>query len=136
MSEEQTIVFEVAGRTFSLPIRDVVEVAEVGPLACVPTLPPALGGVLNHHGEALPVLYPEVLFDAAPADGRRAHLIVVGDGEADTSGRLGLQVDRIFGLAPARRTWDGRVVTLLDARALLERALAAIESSNPRGDPT
>jgi chemotaxis signal transduction protein len=136
VSDEQMIVFEVAGQAYSLPIRDVVEVAEVGPLACVPTLPPDVGGVLNHHGDALPVLHPQVLFEGARESGRRSHLIVVGDGEADAGGRLGIQVDRIFGLALGQRSWNGRVVSILDTRRLLERATAAIESSNPRGDET
>ena len=62
------ITFEVGGTCYGLPIGDVLEVAEIGRICCVPTLPPTLGGVMNHHGDALPVVRPAALFEVDAAD--------------------------------------------------------------------
>ena len=51
-SHERLLAFELAGGLYALPIACVVEVGEVEPLACVPTLPPALGGVMNDSARA------------------------------------------------------------------------------------
>ena len=59
------ILFEVAGAVYALPIEDVLEVLENRNCVGIPTLPPEVGGVVNHHGEALPVITPSALF--APA---------------------------------------------------------------------
>ena len=59
--QDRLLAFEVAGSLYALPIGCVVEVAEVAPLACIPTLPERVGGVMNHHGDALPVIQRGVL---------------------------------------------------------------------------
>ena len=149
--EERLISFEVGGAAYALPIADVLEVTEVGRLHAVPSLPLRVGGVVNHHGDALPVVQRSVLFEVAdPLPAAQQLLVIGGGGE---SGRLGLPVDRICGLVPGRggsaregravaerRPIDGRVVSVLDTRRLLERAAAAITEaverspgSNPGG---
>ena len=142
--EERLITFEVAGAAYALPIADVLEVAEVGPRCPVPSLPEAVGGVMNHHGDALPVVDPSVLFDVAGLElPPPAHLLVLGEGGDAAS--LALPVDRICGLVPGRggstrepsgiverRSLEGRVVSILDTNRLLARAAAAIEQAGAR----
>jgi chemotaxis signal transduction protein len=140
--EDRLLVFEVGDVRYALPIANVVEVAEPQELACVPTLPTATGGVVNHHGDALPVLRRSALFGL---DEERlsepTHLVVVSLRAQETA-RLGFPVDRIAGLVDGaargtgrgelvseRRPIDGRVVGVLDPGALVERARRAIELS-------
>lgn len=139
--------FEVGGTLYALPIGCVVEVGEVKPLACVPTLPSRVGGVMNHHGDALPVLSRGVLLGVDEASLREpAHVLAL---TAQVSGgpRLGMPVDRIVGFvdgAPAtargedpvaeRRAMEGRVMFVLDPQRLVARAKDQIEGSLARGE--
>jgi chemotaxis signal transduction protein len=144
---ERLLAFEVAGSLYALPIGCVVEVGEVESLACVPTLPGRVGGVMNHHGDALPVLSRGVLLgvdeESLPEP---AHVLAV---TARPSGgaRLGVPVDRIVGFvdgAPAtargegpvadRRAVEGRVLFVLDPQRLVARAKDEIERSLGRGE--
>ncbi|MEN8180902.1 MAG: chemotaxis protein CheW [Myxococcota bacterium] len=143
--EERLLTFEVAGAAFALPIADVLEVAEVEARYPVPSLPPTLAGVVNHHGDALPVVEPSVLFDLAGLElPPPAHLLVLGEVGGDAA-NLALPVDRICGLVPGRggstrepsgiverRSLEGRVVSILDTNRLLARAAAAIEQAGAR----
>jgi len=142
---QRLLTFEVGGAAWGLPIADVLEVAEVGPLACVPTLPRRIGGVTNHHGDALPVIEREALF-GGESSAPPAQLLVIGD-RPDAAGRLGLPVDRVLGLADLegglprgaalvleRRPIDGRVVGVLNTRVLLARAAELFESAGERED--
>jgi chemotaxis signal transduction protein len=140
------LTFEVGQAAYGLPIRDVLEVAEVGRVACVPTLSLAVAGVVNHHGDALPVVSRALVFDLdETALPEPQHLLVLGDRPADT-GRVGLPVDRVLGLAHApgvvargnelvaeRRPIDGRIVHVLSTGRLLARVGEAIEAAGPRG---
>lgn len=149
-AEEKLVTFEVGGGAYALPIRDVLEVAEVRRAALVPTLPLAVGGVVNHHGDALPVLARSALFDASGASPEQPrHLLILAGRPGDASGRLGVPVDRILGIVPGwvgpardpsgvveRRPLDGRVVSILDTRRLLERAAAAIARAVERDAQT
>jgi chemotaxis signal transduction protein len=144
---ERLLAFEVAGSLYALPIGCVVEVGEVASLACVPTLPGRVGGVMNHHGDALPVLRRGVLLDVEEESlPEPAHVLAV---TARPSGgaRLGMPVDRIVGFvdgAPAsargedpvaeRRAVDGRVLFVLDPQRLVARAKDEIERSLGRGE--
>lgn len=145
--EERLITFEVAGAAYALPIADVLEVAEVGTVACIPTLPLGVAGVVNLHGDALPVVDRAALFEVGDAAlAAPEHLLVIAGRSGAESANLGVPVDRIFGLAGGRggvardpsgvverRPIDGRVVTILDTRRLLERAAAAIERAVETG---
>ncbi len=137
---DRLVTFEVGSTVYGLPIADVVEVAEVEEMSFVPTLPVSLVGVVNHHGDALPVVCRGVVFDtdeaALPAP---RHLLVIGTEAAD-SARLGLPVDRVLGLldAPARvprpgnelisehRPVEGRLVHVLSRPRLLARVVDAV----------
>jgi purine-binding chemotaxis protein CheW len=139
---ERLLAFEVGGMAWGVPIRDVSEVADLERVACIPTLPPAVAGVANHHGDALPVVQRHALFDLDAAGLAPArHLLVLGDGPEDP-GCLGLPVDRVLGLVDGvggsargpdavvdRRPLDGRILNVLDVRRLLERAREVIERS-------
>jgi chemotaxis signal transduction protein len=136
---ERLLAFELAGALYALPITDVAEVTEVGPLCAVPMLPLAVGGVVNHHGDALLVLDGPTLLERTPGGARPSHLLVLAR-DPDDPARFGLPVDRILGLVdgPAvaargaspiaqLRPSGGRLLHLLDPRRLLERARATVE---------
>ncbi len=111
-------------------------------MAGIPTVPRAVAGVMNHHGDALTVLAPEAVFEGEEAAAREpTHVLVLSAGPGGSQ-RLGLPVDRVLGLADGGATPDpggglvvgrcslgGRVVALLDAQRLRERAAQAIARS-------
>jgi len=139
---QRLLAFEVGGSAYAVPIADVSEVADLGRIAAVPTVPQHVGGVMNHQGDALPIVHRSVLFDVPPeALCEPQHVVVLALAPED-HGDLGLPVDRILGLVDGaggtargpdavveRRPIDGRVVSVLDARRLLERAAETIEKS-------
>lgn len=159
MSEPETqrwLLFEIAGHVYGLPIGAILEVAEAGALCGVPALPNSLAGVMNWHGEALPLVAPRVLIEAAadaeggavpPCKAARARsltaeqVLVISDRRGEVP-RLGIPIDSVLGItdgsvwiAPGkgsgvvveRRSIDGRVVSVLDRRRLVARAREAIE---------
>jgi hypothetical protein len=105
----------------------------MGRLACIPTLPLEVGAITNHHGDALPVIRREVLFDLDGGDLQAPeHLLVLAEGEE--SARIGVPVDRICGLVDGeaaralgdsmvaeRRPLDGRVVQIIDPQKLIQQ---------------
>src|SRR5512145_2769855 len=96
--EERLLTFEVGGALYALPIAHVIEVAEVEELACIPTLPASTGGVVNLHGDALPVIRRSSLFGVAEEGlPPPSHLLVVA-ARPEQVARLGVPVDRISGL--------------------------------------
>jgi chemotaxis signal transduction protein len=141
VSTGQLLSFEVAGGLFALPISEVAEVAEVGELAAVPMLPRSIGGVVNHHGDALLVVHGAGLLERPAAASRPQHLLILAR-DPDDPDRFGLPVDRILGLVEgpavsaqgpsaiaARRPVAGRLLHVLDPRRLFERAAATVEHS-------
>ena len=89
---QRLLTFEIGAAVYALPIADVLEVAEVAPMACIPTLSRQVAGVVNHHGDALPVMSREALFELntgeLPGERRDArhagdlgHFEHVGDGK-------------------------------------------------------
>lgn len=143
---ERLLSFEAAGTVYALPIASVLEVTEGGVLAAVPSLPRPCGGVVNWHGDALPLVWPSLLFDGKhdPNGGTRApaHVLVVAE-RAGGGARLGLPVDRVLGLVDGppdlargeeqlvadRRPIEGRVVGVLDPRLVVARAAELIQRS-------
>ena len=137
--ERRLVLFEVGGGAYALPIADVIEVPEWSQLAAIPTLPAAFAGVINHHGDALPIVARDALLEEATTATQPEHVLVLGVAGGQ-SGRLGVPVDRVLGLVdvpagtPAgdglvveRRPLRGRIVAVLDAARLLERAERVIE---------
>ncbi|MBW2272674.1 MAG: chemotaxis protein CheW [Deltaproteobacteria bacterium] len=160
-SSDRLLTFEVAGTVYALPISEVLEVVESGRVTCVPSMPKSHGGVMNWHGEALPVVTPALLLDSellssesldsASVDGgegpaeqqerRDAQYLVVTD-RAEENARLSLPIDRVIGLVDGhvsrlqgpdvvaeRKPVDGRVVSVINPRRLVERAAKVIENA-------
>jgi chemotaxis signal transduction protein len=147
---DRLLAFEVERSLYALPIASVLEVAEADRATCVPGLPTDVAGVMNWHGDPLPLVASALLLapggaetDAAvPPSGSgvlRQQVLVLSD-RGDESARLGMPVDRVVGLveggAPLgratevvveRRPVDGRVVAVLDPRLLVARAGEIIE---------
>ncbi len=152
-TQDRLLTFELAGSLYALPIAGVLEVADAAPLALVPTLPFEIGGVVNHQGDALPVLSQAALLEAPASARAAAQLVVVTDGGEGSGSRLGLPVDRVIGLAPGRaalargldpvaerRNIGGRMANVIDPQRLLARAreviataTAAAGAARPRG---
>jgi len=146
-AEERLLTFEVAGDLYAIPIAGVLEVAEVRRLTCIPTLATRLGGVINFHGDALPVINCASLFDLDESDlGEPGVILVIGGGTGE-SARLGIPIDRVLGLVDGaaaampgaravaeRRSIQGRVASVLDPERLVSQARNVIESSLGRTD--
>ncbi len=148
-ADERLLTFEVGGAAWALPIAGVVEVAEVERVTSIPTLPADLGGVVNFHGDALPVLRASTLLgvaERAPAEGVPAQVLAITDRPSGAA-RLGLPIDRVGGLVRGaaavargrdpvaeRRSIDGRVTGILDPRRLVEQAREAIGRGHQRGE--
>jgi chemotaxis signal transduction protein len=144
--EERLLTFEIGGSIHALPIACVVEVSDVGPLACIPTLPAGTAEVMNHHGDALPVLRRSMLLDVDEAELPEPGHVLVITARPTGGARLGMPVDRIVGLVDGagatargadpvaeRRPIDDRVVSVLDPQRLVARAREVIESSLGQG---
>jgi len=141
-AEERLLTFEVAGDLYAIPIAGVLEVAEVGRLTCIPTLAKRLGGVINFHGDALPVINCASLFDVNESElGDPGVILVIGGGTGE-SARLGIPIDRVLGLVDGaaaalpgakavaeRRSIQGRVASVLDPERLVSQARSVIDSS-------
>jgi chemotaxis signal transduction protein len=140
--DQRLLTFEVAGSVYAIPISGVIEVADVGDVSCIPTVAPDVAGVINHHGDALPVIRRGSLLELnASALEDPQHILVISD-RPTKSARLGLPVDRVLGLVNGvgatalgagpiaeRRTIDGRVASVLDPQRLVSRAEEVIEGS-------
>ena len=142
-SEERLLTFEIGGSLYALPIASIVEVAEVDEsFAAIPTLPAAIGGVINFHGDALPVLNSEVLLGVGGDAAKSPTQIVVVTDSPTEQARLGLPVDEILGLVNGpraksrgadpiaeRRSIEGRMGKILDAAELVAAAEAVIANA-------
>ncbi len=140
--DDRLMTFEVAGDFYAIPIAGVLEVAEAGRMTCIPTLPTRAGGVINYHGDALPVVHCSSLFDVVESELAEPGIILVIAGRAGESARLGIPVDRVLGLVDGaaaampgakvvaeRRSIQGRVASVLDPQRLVSQARNVIESS-------
>ena len=130
---ERLLTFEVAGAAYALPIADVAEVAEIPPIAGIPTIPTRVGGVVNHHGDALPVVYGEALLDGVGASSRD-HLLVLAR-DLDDPDRYGLPVDRIHGLLEGTPERCDKVMRELsnEADRIGQQDLTIVPQVNPSG---
>jgi purine-binding chemotaxis protein CheW len=144
---QRLLTFAVGGSIYALPIASVLEVAENGPAACIPTVPLRTAWVMNHHGDALPVVRSSVLLGLDEARVPEPEHVLVITALPTGSPSLGLPVDRILGLVDGagasahdadpiaeRRTVEGRVANVLDAQRLVSRAKTVIEHALGRGE--
>lgn len=146
--ESRLLTFEVGGSMYAIPIAGVLEVIEAGAITCVPMLSKRCAGVMNWHGDALPLVAPGLLFDGhdresgSGSEGDLFHgqVLVVSPGGDGNASRLGIPIDRVLGvvdgalprsrsknLVVERRPIDGRVVSVLDPRLLVARASEVFE---------
>ena len=146
-AEDRLLTFEVAGDFYAIPIAGVLEVAEAGRVTCIPTLPMSTGGVINYHGDALPVLRCSSLFDVNDSElGEPGSILVISE-RVGESARLGIPINRVLGLVEGaaaamsgakavaeRRSIQGRVASVLDPQRLVSQARDVIESSLGRRD--
>ncbi|MFT5443219.1 MAG: chemotaxis signal transduction protein [Myxococcota bacterium] len=144
-STERLMTFEVSGALFALPIAGILEVLEQKGMSCVPTLPREKGGVINWHGEALPVVAPHLLLGGAPMAIRGpdevSQFLVVTD-RPDAPAMLGLPIDGVTGLIDGspgrvrgdevvveRRPLEDRVVSVINPQRLVAQAALIIQSA-------
>jgi chemotaxis signal transduction protein len=140
--EDRLLTFEIGESLFAMPIAGILEVAECGAEACVPTVSSSIASVINYRGDALPVVRRERLLELGDAEASRPeHVLIVTDSPTHAA-RLGLEVDRVLGLIDGqgaasrgsepvaeRRPIDGRLAHILDPARLVARAREVIESS-------
>jgi chemotaxis signal transduction protein len=159
--QDRLLTFEIGSSLFALPIEGVHEVAEMSQLACIPTLPREIAGVINYRGDALPVVQRDrLLSPGAGALAAPQHVLVISD-RPSSPPCLGLHVDRVLGLvdgepaaslaqrgaaerSPAvgrgsdpvgeRRSLDGRMAQIVDPARLVARARKVIEDALARGE--
>lgn len=144
-ADDRLLTFEVAGDLYAIPIAGVLEVAEASRTTCIPTLPTRMGGVINYHGDALPVVNCSSLFDVSESELAEPGIILVIAGRVGDSAQLGIPVDRVLGLVDGaaaatpgakavaeRRSIQGRVASVLDPQRLVSQARNVIESSLSR----
>jgi chemotaxis signal transduction protein len=141
-ADQRLLTFELGGALYALPIDGVLEVAEASRVTCIPTLPMQIGGVVNYHGDALPVVRCSSLFPVEESELDEPRNILVITDRAGDAPRLGLPVDRVLGLVnghaagalPAgslweRRSIDGRVASVIDPKRLVAQAREVIENA-------
>ncbi len=153
---DRLLMFVFDDVRYALPIAWVVEVAEKDRVTSVPSLLLPIGGVMNWHGEALPLVATELLlgrdrgeagatpFGAATTVGYAQDQVLVVAEKPGSLARLGMPVDRVIGLVAGqgydvrnkgeglvveRRPVDGRIVHILDPVALVARGAEVIESA-------
>jgi chemotaxis signal transduction protein len=154
--EDRQLMFLFEGVQYALPIAWIVEVAEKGRVTSVPSLALPVGGVMNWHGEALPLVATELLlgrdrdeagatpFGAATTVGYAQEQVLVLSETPGSSARMGIPVDHVIGLVDGksdtalqsdgdlvieRRPVDGRIVHILDPVALIACGGEVIEGA-------
>lgn len=153
---DRLLMFLFEDIQYAMPIAWVVEVAEKDRVTSVPSLALPVGGVMNWHGEALPLVATELLlgrdrdeagatpFGAATTVGYAQEQVLVVSGKPGTTARMGMPVDRVIGLVDGladgsrhvggelvveRRPVEGRIVHILDPSALVARGEEVIEGA-------
>ncbi len=153
---DRLLMFMFENIQYALPIAWVVEVAEKDRVTSVPSLALPVGGVMNWHGEALPLVATELLlgrdrdeagatpFGAATTVGYAQEQVLVVSAKPGSAARMGMPVDRVIGLADGmgalagqaggelvveRRPVEGRIVHILNPSALVARGEEVIVSA-------
>ena len=96
----QHLIFTVDGATYALGIRAVREIVELCEITPVPTLPPAVRGVINLRGTVIPVIDLSIRFGFGESRAGRTTCIVVVEAELDGEASVaGLLVDLVSDVA-------------------------------------
>jgi len=130
------IVFTLGSVRYAIELRWVREVVSLGFVTDVPTAPPALGGVCNHHGAILPVLDVAAVLGREPGPPpRQGDGALVIEAEGIVSALRVDQVDHVASLHEengAITDAAGRALSLLEPAQLVRRALELMSPPSPR----
>jgi purine-binding chemotaxis protein CheW len=142
VSTREVLVFEVGGRTFALPTKDVCELVRAVAITPLTNAPPVIEGVVDVRGRVLPVLDMRARFRLPrkpldPSDhfivawagarglilrvDRATHLALVPEDTIQAKETLGPSQDYLEGVAQV----DGGLVLIHDVTAFLSAAEAA-----------
>ncbi|MBA3975636.1 MAG: hypothetical protein C0504_15625 [Candidatus Solibacter sp.] len=95
---ERYVVFQLGGQSYGLHITCVREVERAGRVTPVPGAPPMIRGLINLHGEILPLIDPRPLLALPPREGASGGYLVVVHG-AGQEGAVAWLVDGLGGMA-------------------------------------
>lgn len=153
---ERLLTFEVDMAVYALPIAEVHEVAEAQRICCVPTIARDQVGIMNWHGDALPVVSAPLLFELRPEDlpeepvldeesaepapeaaprprpARRPgtllgqHVLVVS-GRDDEPAQLGVPIERVIGLVDGARRRRGGGRLVVERRSVDGRVVSVLD---------
>lgn len=111
----------VASETYAMPVANVVEVAELGPVRAVPRARPELLGIRNLRGQILPVIDLGALLGVSPTR-TPAHLLL-----AEAGGRqAGFAIEEVSGIGELDDPSEETESDLLLGAALSNGALIGV----------
>jgi chemotaxis-related protein WspB len=154
----KVMVFHIGKERYALPLTSVLRVLPVAALKALPGAPPYVRGLLDLHGEALPVIDLSALAGMPPNAVRYdTRILLVEVPAGGRRRRLGLKAERVTGVASiagpltdagvVAAPWLGQVAAapegmlqLLDPDRLLapdvERLLFGAGAVDDAGEPT
>jgi chemotaxis signal transduction protein len=121
--ENRLLTFLFEDVCYAVPIACILEVAEKDRVTSIPSLALPIGGVMNWHGEALPLIATELLlgrdqeeagatpFGAATTVGYAQEQVLVLAAKPGSPASLGMPVDRVIGLVDGDENADRGGVT-------------------------
>lgn len=105
------LAFETAGQRYALPVENVVQIIEMVTITPLPAAPHIVVGVINFHGQVIPVVDMRRRLQAPPQPYSLRTPIVVGELHGH---KVGLVVDAVSGvlqLNPAQIDTPSRIFT-------------------------
>ena len=128
----------VGNSRFALSAKDVIAIVPVVSLHKVPKSPDYIVGILNYHGDSVPVIDVRVLLDGKKSNNRLSTRIVIIKFDADTNDRrmIGLLAEKLTevtrvdesefkasGVQNDNATYLGDVLT--DEKGILQRLIVS-----------
>jgi hypothetical protein len=110
------VSFQVDGRSYALPLEQVLEVVRMVAITPVPDAPAWLAGVVNLRGRLIPMIDLRPRFGAPATEPDPSHVFIVAESRGRTAGVLADRVEDVVEAADAGTA--GFVV--LDLDKLLE----------------
>lgn len=124
------VTWTIGPQVYGLPVADVVEVVRVPAMLTLAGAPEYVCGLLNRHGQYLPVLDGRALLDEPLRYDLASQVVIVGNplSAAERRAELGLLVDQV---CEVRMFHAGRLVPLAPsaARPFLRGVINADEGS-------
>lgn len=120
-----SLAFRAGGRQLALALSDIGEVLRVPRITRVPNAPPALTGLANIRGEAVPVVSLPVALGDSEDRSDQSRLVLVRGQES-----VAMLVDEVIRLVPGGG--DGQPLDPLDLNAILEAFPKAEAPVSPR----